>query len=92
VKIACNAGATRHTALEFYTTALDASADRQEAFHGGASRYRPFQTYPSGKGHWRRAVEGISARARRVRAHTEDAPARRCAVGIRGRQDTVRRP
>jgi hypothetical protein len=92
VTIACNAGTTRHTALEFYTTAFDASADRQEAFHGGASRYRAFQTYPSGKGHWRRAVEGISACARRVRAHREDAPARRCAVGICGRQDTVRKP
>lgn len=45
MKIACNARTTRHTALEFYTTAFDASADRQEAFHGGASRYRAFQIY-----------------------------------------------
>jgi hypothetical protein len=92
VKIARNAGPTCHATLEFYTTAFDASADRQEGFHGGASRYRAFQTYPSGKGHWRKAVEGISAFSRRVRAHREDTPARRCAVGIRGRQDTVRRP
>jgi len=91
VELARDAGPTRHATFQFYTTAFDASADRQEAFHGGASRYRALQTYPSGRGHWRRAVEGVSACTRRVRPDREDAPARQCAFGIRGRQDTVSR-
>jgi hypothetical protein len=61
VKIVCNAGPTRHATLKLYTTAFDASVDRQEAFHRGALRYRASQRYQSGKGHWRRTVKGVSA-------------------------------
>lgn len=42
LKIACNAGPTRHAALAFYTTAFDAFANQQEALHRGASRYLAF--------------------------------------------------
>jgi hypothetical protein len=89
VKIARNAGPTRHATLEFYTTAFDASADRQETLCSSPASCRAFHSQAGWKPYEARLVDRIPVGTRRIRGSRPAAEPRRGVVRIRKGQDTV---